>query len=69
MGPKSHCSLLAYKRMKRAATHLFKRQSNLRPPEQDIGARTRPQGQQGRVNPWESPGGGGGGGGGGQAWN
>ena len=72
MGPESHCSLLAYINMKRAATHLFKRQSenrvffsklsnfyfDLRPPGK-TGARTRLQGQLECANPR----------GDGQAWN
>ena len=64
--------------MKRAATHLFKRQSENRAifsklsnvyfdltppgqiPEQDRGAKTRPQGQLACANPRGCPGGGGG---------
>ena len=62
--------------MKRAATHLlakialFSKLSNFfydfRPPEQDKGVKTRPQGQLECANPRGSPGGGGGNG---QAWN
>ena len=63
--------------MKRAATHLFKKQSknraffkiiefyfDLRTPGQDKGAKTRPQGQLECANPWGLPVGGMG-----QAWN
>ena len=65
MGPKSHCSLLAYVNIrKELLLNCLRDKAKIslyfKTPGQDKGAKTRPQGQLECANPQGSPGGGGG---------